>query len=263
MENNKMSNYKQFQLKTKDDYAYYLEYIIVQFATKLRRFERYLEDIEVILSEVINFAPVKKCLEAHDDINSSPTVSVEISITTLPSKIYDSYMDMTTASGLGILNLLADTQTSSVSYQSFRKLITKTNFANLLKPLEDKHKKMLDHFRDFRNWSAHIPQSLINAELVAAEKFDKDAKAKIYGPKSAILVPAFEEHATEYLVKLYVDCYTTSKLFRTMLLKIHEDYQSLTGKETKVDYALIPVREYESETISDISLSMQQKKFGK
>ncbi|MGG1654399.1 hypothetical protein ACIFOE_22440 [Paenibacillus sp. NRS-1783] len=256
-----MDNYKQFQLKNKNDFTFYLEFIITSISTKMQRFERYLSDMEEILAKAINLSHVQMILKNHSDLNTSPTIDIEIYVHTLPSEIYDSYMDMTTGAGLGIMNLLADTQKSAISYDSFRKLINKTNFSHVIEPLEKRYSRMLEHCRDFRNWSAHVPQSLINAELVLAEKRDGNAKAKLLEARSVIRVPVFEEHDTEHLVKLYMDCYMSFERFRELLLRICEDYQSLVGVETKVEFAVFNNREYEKESISDISLSMQQKKF--
>ncbi|MEK5024902.1 hypothetical protein [Paenibacillus sp. FSL M7-1046] len=200
-------------------------------------------------------------MDNHSDLNSSPTIEFGLYVDKLPSEIYDSYMDMTTGAGLGIVNLFADTQTDAISYVTFRKLIKKENFASTLKPLDTRYTTMLDRLRDFRNWAAHVPQSLINAEMVSAEKIDRDAKSKLLQPRTEIKVPIYEAHGTEILVELYRDCYLSLKRFRELYLRVCEDYTQLIGKAIKVDYAVFENREYKPESIQDISYSMQRNKF--
>ncbi|MGT4651173.1 hypothetical protein [Bacillus cereus group sp. BfR-BA-01330] len=257
-----MENYKRFKMTEESEFSYFLEYIIISFVKKLRRLEIYINEMEDILVDAMNIESLKSCLDSHADMMSSPVCNVEIFKNTLPAGIYDKYMDLTTATGLGISNLLSDTQGDSISYYNFRKIIDKSKFKEKLKPLSNTQKKMLEHSRDFRNWAAHVPQSLINAEIVAAESMNNLNKEKLIATRKKIMVPVFETHETEYLIKLYMDSYMSRKVYRTLLLKIHEDYQAISGQKASVDYLPIKTREYKIDSsIPDISLSMQRKKY--
>lgn len=248
-------NNKIFELKSKEQHIIYLRYLIQSLASKFARFDRYIVEMEEVLEEYVELSSIK---EKIDDINGSYNIHFNIFNEKLPSVIYEDFMDKTAHVGMGILNLLADETSATVSYANFRKSIKKTNFFSSIGKLELEYKQILNASRDFRNFSAHVPQSLINAQFTAAKEIDKNVWQNVINSTDYVGFATFDYHHINYLVKLYIGCYKSREKHLFMFERIKKDFCSLVGKEVRYFYKFLDTR-YEEIDIQELSLRMQKR----
>ncbi len=68
-----------------------------------------------------------------------------------------------------------------------------------------------------------------------------------------IYVPIANYHETEVIVKLYIDCSRSLKLFEELHKRICEDYSALIGQDVELNWAIIETRTFDDYRLTDIT----------
>lgn len=172
----------------------------------------------------------EKCLDELKNINADTEMLLseyngqEI----VPYNIYADIMGKSEYPKSYLLNVLGDAQDSSISYFKFRKIIEKRNKNEECKinisELSEKIKFVLTDFNKMRNWSNHIPESLLIAEMEGLKQ--KPIPADL----SVIRILHYNYVTYEYFEDLYNENCNFYKAARLLTQSVKKDYSLLIGQ---------------------------------
>ena len=136
-----MNNNKIFSLANKEDFGFYLFYLITKIYPRLERHNRYIEELEKIIEDNTSKYFISACI--YEDIYD---------------KIFNNEKIL--------LNLFGDLSKAGMSYYKFRILLDKKIKSNNqkfkdYKLTEDKIINYLKDLNSLRNWTLHVPESLM------------------------------------------------------------------------------------------------------
>lgn len=199
---------KQFPLTNKANCIIYLQRIIATSELCLFELKKYNEDTNKILQ---NYKPKDK----------------------IPHDIYSAEKDKTANVTCYLLNILGDSQSTSISYFKFRNQVAKlskkgqediqlTTFSNEIQDL-------LSDFNRMRNWQNHIPESLLTSEieLIREGKF-------LPHNMNPIELNISQYVTYEYMEDLYNANVEFYKAARKLVQMCKKDYSLLIGESVKI-----------------------------
>lgn len=199
---------KQFILNEKEDYIIYLQNIIIWAVKCKERHERYLQELQLIM-------------EKNKDCEK------------IPYEVYSNIEGRLVYEENYMLNLFGDCQKTSVSYFKFREMLEKhtKKVGNTLNYYEftEEERHILNKFRSLRNWSNHIPESLITADL----EMVKSGMSSVY-IKNPIQVPIYNYVQYKYLESLFITSSSLHADAKKMLQCAKKDYSLLINVSVRV-----------------------------
>lgn len=199
---------KQFMLNSKEECIVYLQNIIAIGVKCMERHKRFVEELETII-------------QRYNDVDR------------IPYDTYSDIMNKITNVESYMLNLYGDGQTTSISYFKFRKMLIKLakkkdnsiEFYQLTNEEED----ILNHFNLSRNWSNHIPESLLTSEIEMIRQGNACGHCR-----NPIEVNLYNYVSLEYIN----DLLKASKSFQYRAKKMQQcakkDYSLLIGESVRV-----------------------------
>ncbi|MED0670422.1 hypothetical protein P4S95_09345 [Aneurinibacillus aneurinilyticus] len=237
-----MENYKVFKFVEKNDFIIYLREVIYIAYKMLKDHRRYLTMLE---KEIERY-------KVLTDENAK-----------IPPYVYEDTRNLLKNVTNSLLNLFSDEGHSGTSYKKFRTAAeSKKKGKRLginLEKLSEEHEDILEQFHELRNWSSHVPESLIVAQLEMAKRdgfelrIDKD-----------IQVASFEYYEGAWLISLYNEQKHIYEGFCKIFQQAKKDYSVLVGESMRIKRSHFPVRHLEEEIeIPKISLEMQLRQYEK
>jgi len=194
---------KQFPLDSKENCCIYLCRIISSCELCMDRLKKYN-------------AQTKSELEKYSQVD------------VVPYDIYSELCDKTYNILSYLLNLLGDSQNSSISYFKYRQQIQKRiNHGNLdipLSEIEDDISDMMSEFNKMRNWQNHIPESLLIAEVAQMRAGKSDF------PMNPVEIMQYKYVTYEYFEHLYLSNAEFHKNARQIIQAAKQDYSLLMGQ---------------------------------
>lgn len=204
---------KQFPLTNKTNCIIYLQRIIATSELCLGRLKKYNEDTEKLLGEY-----------NKEDI--------------IPYKIYEIEKDKTANVICYLLNILGDSQSTSISYFKFRKQIerlAKKGVDGIIYTIfSDDITDLLADFNRMRNWQNHIPESLLMSEI----ELIKDGKFSSH-LKNPIELNIGQYVTYEYMEDLYNENVGFYKAARKLVQMCKKDYSLLIGESVRISKVYI------------------------
>ena len=201
---------KQFQLVDKDSCAIYLLKIITTVEKCLIKLKDYN-------------AQHKELLEKYEG-EGQPCI---------PYEVYGEFVDKTGNVRSYLLNALGDAQDSSISYFKYRKQAQKLIDRGVegigLCVFSDELTALIVDFNKMRNWSNHIPESL----LICEEEAVREGKA-IQSPYNPIEIYLHETVTFEYFEDLYDNNCSFYQAARRLAQACKRDYGCLIGESITV-----------------------------
>ncbi|MFN4151500.1 MAG: hypothetical protein ACK4IX_11200 [Candidatus Sericytochromatia bacterium] len=220
---------KTFKLQKKDDFIEYLKELIILVHKFILKQKKYLDDL-------------KNKIESYESINS-------IKISTLE---YDEISDKMMHIQGYLLNLIGDQSKDAMSYKKFRQKISGNKHIFGLKTLNNNISSILNQFNTSRNWSMHVPESLLNSRI----KINKDLNIKpLLNP---INIAEYEYYQGRWLVSLYNECKNFCNGFEIVFKQMLEDYSILINDKVEIELIKYPLRELEDAIISINSSKIQK-----
>lgn len=201
---------KQFQLIDNKSCIIYLLRIITTAEKCIIKLKRYNTQHKEILDEYVNKTP-----------------------NYIPYDIYSDFLDKTAHVINYLLNILGDAQGVSISYFKYRqqaqKLINQGVNGIQLIAFSNELSELIADFNRMRNWSNHIPESLLISEL----ELVKAGKA-IQLPENPIEIYLHECVTYEYFKDLYANNCAFYQAARKLVQACKRDYSSLIGDSVTI-----------------------------
>lgn len=143
---------------------------------------------------------------------------------------------------LYLFNLFADETKIAASYSQFRKILSKkvnqgeTEF--LLDELGDEYKKILVELRNHRNWSHHVPQSLLNSQInfmINERGGIPKELVEVQFSSREIVVLTWEYHDLGHLLELLINSKGNYQSMMKLFQRVKKDYTKLIGCSMKME----------------------------
>lgn len=148
-----------------------------------------------------------------------------------------------------LLNAFGDQADMGVSYQNYRKTARKQNIKLL--DLSDEEQAELNSMTTARDWSNHIPASLLNSS---------DERANTLRQKGPITYPEFKKFHGLWLVSLFEESYEMLQGFEKWKSILMKEYYILTGEPCVIESFSVDTRSITDLEIPRISWLIQTKK---
>lgn len=220
----------QIVFNTKDDFITYLKHLIILASKGIKRYEEQINQLGSYIED-------KKLIERPNCLISS--------------KEYENFKSMLMFSHGYLLNLFGDQSEMGISYQNYRKQLKKKdrtlNF-NFLE-LTEEQKAELNKVTTARDWSHHIPASLMHAQNELA----LERNLAVVNP---IFYSDFQKYRGIWLVDLYRESVENLENFKRLLELLKEDYSVITGDPCMVVPITFEIREIDDLKIPKISYDM-------
>ena len=244
--------YKQFTIDTLTDACLVLSTLISGVILNLEKYEEYaVEACELLKNVSGEYIAAKE----YDDVN-----------------------DKLLFRQRELLRLIADCQSSSFSYKSFRQILEKKKY--LVEPLPQETSQLLNELLDVRNWTFHNAQSILVAEREVANKSIPDflkGMVQITPQLNPIIINKCEKYETIMLYSLILHSQKRIEQFHQVLQTMKKDYQKMYdliepkqipivngGLTSEVQYQEIPYTERLKGFTSDVaqvSMAIQKSKY--
>ena len=219
---------KQFKLSNEEDFIYYLRELILLVHKHLEVYKERISQLELYI-------------ETHKLIEKTESV--------ISPKIYEDFRSRLIFTSNYLLNAFGDQSDLGISYQNYRRLVKKKNIKHLF--LKDEDQSELNNLTTLRDWSAHIPASILHSTEVRAKGI------KEVGP---IYYPEFESFQGLWLVSLYEQSYNSLQTFIKWKSVLKREYEFLTGEICVILPFSVGVRNIDDLQIAKISWLIQDKK---
>jgi len=220
---------KNLDVSTKSEAISYLQHIIFRLEKSLERKQRYIDE----LTEFIEKTQKSNIIVRPESIK-------------VPHEKYQRYLDLLTSVEIYATNLIGDLQKHSLSYYNFRRAISNGNLKGnpvfSLDPLEEDMIKILEAFRDSRNFQSHVPQSLATVE----NKLINDGH---FAPPSInpIIIFDYEYCTLSFIVDLKRENLNSLEGQKIVYEQILKDYSQLVGVDQ------VQVKHQPSSSVKDVN----------
>lgn len=234
-------NLKIYKFETKEDYILYLRELIILAHKHMKNYKRYLENLEKYIKK--------------NEYDKKPEALIK-------PEVYFENQDKINNTSTYLFNLFADDTAIAMSYKKFRRYANSKKTKELqlgLDELSDEIQDIIMQFNNLRNWSSHVPESLITAHLEIIKKHDLENR--FMSNYSTIGIPEFSAYEAAWLVDLlrenknvYSGC---SKIFQQM----KRDYSKLTGSSMRIELKVFPIRPIKDMDVPKISFEIQKNSY--
>lgn len=211
-----MDNKKIKAINNKKDAIIFLNQLIILVDKRMIRLKRCILDLQ-------------EELKKYDE--NTKKVSTDI---------YNKYSERISCLSNYLLNLFGDETKMAASYKQFRTIMerkVRQGFQDLeLDELESEIINLMNKFRDIRNWSHHIPQSILNSQLDYMKK--KEGLSSDYVDacfsSEIITVLTWEYHDIAWLYELHNGITEQYQEFSKVFQRMKKDYSKLIGKNMSI-----------------------------
>jgi len=201
---------KSYKLDSKTHFIVYLRELITRTDKCLTKHKKYIDRLE---SYIVECNQNEKLIISYSD--------------------YEDFLSWLSSKEVYLFNVIGDNQKISMSYKKYRDMIDKKIKRNTLDfdvyQLTSVELTTLNRFNMLRNWSNHVPESLLHAEL----KLIRDGKALEH-----TINPIIVHYDNNCTLKLLEDLYEQSKNlfsgFRQMHQCMKKDYSRIIGNSVQV-----------------------------
>lgn len=239
----KMSIKKIKTIESKKDAIIFLNQLIILVYKRMDRLKRSISDLSL-------------------EINKYDESSVKIK-----TEIFNRISESIECNTLYLYNLFGDETNAAASYVEFRKIIEKKAKQGhnefLLDKLDNNIKKLLNEFRNVRNWSHHIPQSLFISQISYMEDQEKIPSQMVELQFSSETIPIliWDYHELEWLYNLRDGASEIYDEFQKVFQCMKKDYSKLIGNNMSIakEYQTDP-RPYKFNSISENSFRINTSK---
>ncbi|GIP02617.1 hypothetical protein J28TS4_10240 [Paenibacillus lautus] len=241
------TNFKVYKLETRHDFITYLRFLIVTAHKQVIQYRKYIKELK----------------EKIEELNL-----IQEEVKYFKGEIYDEFRDKLGFISLGLLNIFADETNTAASYRKFRKLIERRKEIDCfgLKDLPEDIKSIISQFNNNRNWSAHIPESIIHAQLEVIEKYNgAETKKELVNKYNPITAYMYLHYDKKWLFSLFDESSHMYEGYRRVLQQMKKDYSILIGESVEI-FSEYPeeARSFDEDIeIPIISMDMQNKKYKK
>lgn len=211
-----MNNKKIKAIENKKDAIIFLNQIIILVDKRMMRLKRSILDLE---EELKNYDENVKIIRTD---------------------IYHRHSERIECLSNYLFNLFGDETKTAVSYKQFRNIIEKKvrqgHQEFQLDELESDIVNLLNEFRDMRNWSHHVPQSILNSQLdymkeqagLPSDFVDFNFSYEI------IVVLTWEYHEIAWLYELHNNISIQYQKFSKVFQRMKKDYSKLIGTSVRI-----------------------------
>ncbi len=225
---------KKFELDTKENFIIYLRRLIQNTQSEIRTLKRYLKELELLI------------IDREYDKNPKKIINPNL------------YIDINNKIGMvtnQLLNLIGDHTNLAISYKKFRFIAQKRMEKGLdlyLEPLSDEILDILSQLNEARNWSLHVPESLLTAEMEMINILLNDNSDKLFpAPFNPIYVTQFDNYEAEWLNDLLKQTKHMNIAFSKVFQQMKMDYSKLIG-----EYVRVLNKEGGTRTIHELNLPL-------
>lgn len=238
-----MQDLKIYKLETKENFIIYLRKLIISMYRQLNWHKRYIKEVDEYLSENMVKDNYKKKISPY---------------------IYIDFKHKILTPSNQLLNLVGDESNSGMSYKKFRKMVKKRQAKGLdlgLNELSEDLKQILNECNTNRNWSLHVPESLLTAETEYRENRKRETGGvDVFNP---IKIAMFTYYEIEWVVSLVVSEKIAHERYKTILQQMKRDYSILIGDSVTIELINYDVRTLDDMQLSDMSMQIQKGKYKK
>lgn len=135
-----------------------------------------------------------------------------------------------------------------------------------IEELSEEIKEILAQLNNNRNWSSHIPESLIHAQFEAAEKYGfESGEEDIINKPNPITIYMYRRYKKEWILSLIDEAYRLHEVYSKIFQQMKKDYSRLVGQSVEIitEYQISDRPFEEDFAVPVISMQMQTKKYGK
>lgn len=226
-------NLKDYSFNTKENFIDYLRHIIIVSVNSIKRYEIQLHKLDKFIQK--------------EGLIDNPKATVE-------ADIYEEYKEMLSYSSSYLLNIIGDHAKFGTSYQNYRKNVEKKSKELQIDycELSEEEKAELNRVTTARDWSSHIPASLIHSTKRNVIK-EKEIR-------NLIDIPDFQYYEAEWIISLFDQNNSSLDGFKKILELMKKDYTAVTKSPCNIVQFKIPVRTINDLIIPKISWDIQSKK---
>ncbi len=179
---------------------------------------------------------LKRCiLELEDELKKYDDVENKIR-----TDIYNIYSERIEHLTNYLFNLLGDETKMAVSYKQFRNILdkkVKQGHQELrLDELDKDTEILLNQFRDMRNWSHHVPQSILNSQVDFMKEqtgYSSDLVDFNFS-QEIVVVLTWEYHEITWIKELHDRILQQYEDFSKVFQRMKKDYSKLIGKSMEM-----------------------------
>lgn len=179
----------------------------------------------------------------------------------VPSAVYFEFSDKLGFITNQLNNLLGDHADKAVSYKKFRYEANKRNIElDLgLEPLEEEVNRVLNILNTNRNWSLHIPESLVNTEFEVRNRIAESTGIEM---KFNPIYNAYHlYHDGRFFTSLLEENTEGRKMYISVFSQMKKDYSVLIGEKVELKWVEYGIRPLEDLMNVEMSAQVQHKKY--
>lgn len=206
-----MDNQKIKVIERKKDAIIFLNQMIVLVDKRMMRFKRSILDLEEELNK-------------YDE-----------NVKKIHTEIYHRHSERIECLSNYLFNLFGDETKTAVSYKQFRNILEKKvkqgSMEFQLDELGSDIVSLLNEFRDMRNWSHHVPQSVLNSQLdyMKEQAGLPPDFVEFNFSYETIAVLTWEYHEIRWMYELYNNASELYEKFSKVFQRMKKDYSKLIG----------------------------------
>lgn len=237
----KGKNYKNLNFNCKEDYLYAGNILIVRTYMNLKRYKRYRDELEKVL----------------DKLRENNTMYIGMDE-------YEEWEDKQKNVSHNLLTCFVDDTSTGFSYVMLRRYLSRSEYAKLIKPLNEELEGYLKELRDVRNWTFHFAQSdFVAMKEVVYHGVREEFRQCITFRANPIVAGLPKLVNAAYMESLYLHMSHRIKIFEKLFDSMIQDYQDLLGEKVQVVEALESPLEYGGTSFmtAQLSMAMQKKKY--
>ncbi|EJS63047.1 hypothetical protein [Bacillus cereus] len=197
---------KDFKLQKKEDFIVYLRFLLIDSYRELESIQKYMTQVNEIIVR-------KKLKERPQRV--------------ITSDIYESARDKLGFVSNRLLNIYGDHANSAMSYKKFREKANKVKDLNLPE-LDVEIKTYLNDLNSARNWSNHIPESLLTSQL-------KVNPSLYQPPYNSFTIAMYQRYRGDWLLNLYEQYETNIYIYKQIHACMITDCTVLIGEPPQLN----------------------------
>lgn len=203
-------------IENKKDAIIFLNQMIILVDKRMTRLKRSILDLE-------------EELKKYDE-----------NVKTIRTDIYHRHSERIECLSSYLFNLFGDETKMAVSYKQFRNIIEKKAKQGhkefQLDKLESDIVNLLNQFRDMRNWSHHVPQSVLNSQLdyMKEQAGLPSGLVEFNFSDEIIAVLTWEYHEIAWLYELHSNITKQYQEFSKVFQRMKKDYSKLIGTSMRI-----------------------------
>lgn len=225
-------NLKDYKFNAVEDFIVYLQHLIIISANNIKFYETQLNNLNNFIQK--------------EGLKDLPKAVVA-------AEVYEHYRATLTFPYSQLVNIIGDQAAFGLSYQNYRKAIEKKGKKLQIDyyELSLEEKAELNRITTARDWSSHVPVSLIHS---TERNLNKERKEYL------INIPDFKYYEAEWIISLFEQNNANLKGFKTIFELMKNDYSKITNSSDNISWFKASLRSAGDLIIPKISWGIQTKK---